>query len=249
MLGTKQTNDIFHLKPWERIEVIVGDGMERGIYVSRIEDVTKDGVLITKPDFIGGNKLLTANSAVYVHFMRPDALYRFSAQLRMRPGQDDRFIQLQNIGGVERVQRRQFVRLDLRLDLKFAPLKNVSIESGLSGLAWQDSYTANVSAGGLLMKAGDNLSKGELLLLKISQYESLGIPRLVAAICCRIVRIDEDRFAGIEFILDRSLPKHFTQNEIALLPSQIKAFDHNVQNKIVKYIFERQIKERQKGLI
>jgi c-di-GMP-binding flagellar brake protein YcgR len=249
MVSTKQSTDTFLLKPWERIEVVVGEGSEQGVYVSRVEDINSEGVLITKPDFIGGNKLLTANAFVYVHFMRPDALYRFSARLRPIPNSNDKMIQLYNIGGVERVQRRQFVRLDMRLDLKYAPLKSVSLESGMSTLIWKDSHTANVSAGGLLMKAGNDLSKSELILIKVSKYEILGIPRLVAAICCRIVRMDEDKFAGVEFILDRNLLKYFSQNEIDLLPSQVKSFNYSIQNKIVKFIFEQQIKDRRKGLI
>ncbi len=249
MQSAKQEQMNIPLSLWERIEVVVGENGEQGIYVSRIEDIAHDSVLISKPDFIGGNKLLTANAQVYVHFMRPDALYRFSARLRPTPGQNEGMIQLCDIGGYERVQRRQFVRLSLRLELKYALLKNLSPESGLGSLAWQNSYSANVSAGGLLMKVDNAIKKSDHLLIKITKYEEMGIPRLVTAICCRIIRLEDGHFAGVEFITDSKLRSHFSTTEISLLPAQIKGFTLNVQNKIVKYIFEQQIKERQKGLL
>jgi len=77
----------------------------------------------------------------------------------------------------------------------------------------------------------------------------MGIPRLVAVYVCRLLIIDKAPFAGVEFVLDRRLSWHFTNKEIEKLPPQAKKFSSNVQTHLVKYIFDQQIKERQKGLI
>jgi len=249
MLKTEQHTSKLPLNLWDRIELVVGREGEEGTYVSRVEDFGPQGLIITKPDFVGGHTLLTANSKVYVHFMRPDALYRFSALLKTLPGRIDSQILLHTIGQVERVQRRQFVRVDMRLDLKYALLKNSNGSLHMGDIKWFNSYSSNVSAGGLLMKVDTPVQKGDLLLIKIGKYEMLGIPRLLGALCCRIIRIEDGRFTGVEFITDRKLPKCFSQREIDQLPGQIKGFTTQVQNKMVKFIFEQQVKERQKGLI
>jgi c-di-GMP-binding flagellar brake protein YcgR len=249
MFKTDKQNPKLPFNLWDKIEVVVGEDSEQGTYVSRIEDINRDGIVIAKPAFVGGNKLLTANSTVFVHFMRPDALYSCSARMRIIPGRADGQIQLYNLGSIERVQRRQFVRVDMRLELKYAFLKHYPSSGGLDSLLWYPSYSSNVSAGGLLMKTEGDINKSDLLLIKIGKYELLGIPRLVTAICCRVVRMEDGRFAGVEFITDRKMNKYFSAPEIVLLPSQVKAFTTGIQNKLVRYIFEQQIKERQKGLL
>ncbi len=249
MLKTERQTSKLPLNLWDRIELVVGLEGEEGTYVSRVEDFDPEGLIIAKPDFVGGHTLLTAHSKVYVHFMRPDALYRFSALLKTLPGRVENQILLHSIGQVERVQRRQFVRVDMRLDLKYALLKNSSGSLHMGDIKWFSTYSSNVSAGGLLMKIDTPVRKGDLLLVKIGKYELLGIPRLLGALCCRIIRIEGGRFAGVEFITDRKLPKCFSQRELDLLPGQIKEFTTQVQNKMVKFIFEQQVKDRQKGLV
>jgi hypothetical protein len=63
------------------------------------------------------------------------------------------------------------------------------------------------------------------------------------------VRISENHFAGVEFIKRENLSQHFKAGEISKLPSQIGQFDNQLQNNMVRFIFEQQVKERQKGLI
>jgi c-di-GMP-binding flagellar brake protein YcgR len=239
----------FPLNIWDKIEVIVGDGDEQGIYVSRVEDINGEGPVILKPDFVSGNKLLTANSIVYIQFLKPDALYRFSGRLRQLTGGANGLIQIHSIGAVERVQRRQFVRVDIRRELKYAHIKRPPGAVITENLSWHDSFTSNISAGGMLMKIEEEFRKGDILLIKVGRYEEMGIPRLIAAHICRIIRQDKVAYAGIEYILDRKLAKFFSPNEIDRLPSHVKKFTGNVQSRLVKYIFNQQIMERQKGLI
>ncbi len=239
----------FPLNIWDKVELIVGRGDEQGIYISRIEDINSDGIVIVKPDFVTGNKLLTANSVVYVQFLKPDALYRFSARLRSVAGAQNGLVMLHSLGSIERVQRRQFVRVDMYLDLKYSLLKKKSDETLIENHKWHDSFTSNVSAGGLLMKVHDDIQKGDIMLVKVSQYEDMGIPRLVCVNVCRIITLDKAPYAGVEFILDRRLLWHFAQKEIEKLPPQVKKFTSGVQSHLVKYVFDQQIKERQKGLI
>ncbi|MCX6827514.1 MAG: flagellar brake domain-containing protein [candidate division Zixibacteria bacterium] len=242
---TQQQQQDSHLNLWDKVEIIVGNESERGTYISRIEGFNRDGIIIAKPEFIAGNRLLTADATVYVQFIRPDALYRFHAKLRGLPAPSSGLVQLCSIGSVERVQRRQFVRVNMQLDLMYAYLKPLRAE-GEDNHLWHHSYSINLSASGLLMKGDDYIRRDDLTLIKINKCESLGIPRLIAARCCRIVKIGEKRFAGVEFITDRKLPRFFSRSEIGLLPSQVKEFTANTQNILAKFVFAYQLKERQR---
>jgi c-di-GMP-binding flagellar brake protein YcgR len=248
-VGLEKSNKQLPVNLWDRIEVQVGSDGKPGRYLSRVEDFVRDGIVIAQPNFISGGKLLTADAPVFVQFAKVDALYRFPAKIKIIANNPTGQMLLYALGAVERVQRRQFVRVDMRLDLKFAFLKHFPSSIKWEELRWYPSYTANISGGGILMRADDNIRKDDLLMIRIAKYETLGIPRLLSAICCRIIRHDENKYAGMEFILDRDLKKYLSAEEINLLPSQIRGFNFNVQNRLVKYIFEQQVKDRQKGLI
>lgn len=247
-MATKAGNKELSLNVWEKVDIVVGDDNKQGIYVTKVEEFNSEGIIITHPILVGGNKLLTANSSVYVQFRRPDALYRFSARMKPLNGSSLGDMQLYDLGGVERVQRRQFVRIDYKLELKYALVKN---ENGFCrDLRWHNSVTKNISAGGLFMEISDDIKKDDIMLVRISENSRLGIPGLVAVICRRTAR-DEDyiNFAGAEFITGNALPMFFTADEINYLPSQIKHLTSGVQNKMVRFVFDEQVRERQKGLI
>ncbi|MEW5924016.1 MAG: PilZ domain-containing protein [Candidatus Zixiibacteriota bacterium] len=234
---------------WDKIEIVIERDGQRGLYMTRVEDIGPNKIIASKPEFVDGNRLLVENAAVYVQFRKPDAMYRYAARIKSRPGKDDTSVELHLIGKMERVQRRNFVRIDMKIGLKFSLLKKSDISNALQDPCWHDSFSKNVSAGGMLMNVGEDVEKGDILMVRIGDNNITGLPRLLTVLCCRIVSFREDRFAGVEFIKNENLHLYFTRNEISSLPSQIQQFDNNVQNKMVRFVFERQVKERQKGLI
>ena len=42
------------LTVWEKVEILVGDEDKTGHYMSRIEDIINDGIIISTPEFIDG---------------------------------------------------------------------------------------------------------------------------------------------------------------------------------------------------
>ena len=78
------------LKLWERIELIVGEGDSSGHYWSRVEDFINDGILISEPEFLGGNTLLREKCEVMVVITRTDAAYRFYSRIRTFSNQGGR---------------------------------------------------------------------------------------------------------------------------------------------------------------
>ena len=234
---------------WDKVEIILNEADKNGIYISRIEDIRKDGIIASRPDFVTGTSLLRSNARVFIQYSRPDAMYRFAATLRQLPGDIDGRVHLNSLGKIERVQRREFVRILKRVDLKYSTLKNSSSGFLLNLLTWHNSYSKDISAGGISLRVDDDIRDGDILLIRINEYDLMGIPRFVAAICRRIFTLEDFRFGGTEFITKDNLLKHFRPEEIRRLPSLVKRYNDHIRNKMVRYVFDEQVKERQKGLI
>jgi len=237
------------LAVWDKIEIIIDRDGEEGLYVTRIEDIGQDVILASKPEYVRGRELLVDNARVYVRFLKPDAMYRFQAKIKQIHDDTAGHVSLHVLSGVERVQRRNFVRVDLNIDLKYSLLKGRTSGLKLNKSNWVGSFTWNVSGGGMLMKVNKEINAEDILLVRIGEYLTLGVPRLLAVFCWRIITINENRFAGVEFITREKLHRHFTQTEMTKLPTQTKCFDVNIQNRLVRYIFDLQVRERQKGLL
>jgi len=99
------------------------------------------------------------------------------------------------------------------------------------------------------MRISDEAQTEDLLMVRMPDYEEMGIPRLLAAFCCRIARIKDENFAGVEFILREKMSDRFSSSELSALPRQVRDFDSAAQNRMVRYVFDQQVIERQKGLI
>lgn len=235
------------LIPWEKIQIVSMDDKEEGVYLSRVEDFNREGIIVSRPSFVGGKKLLAAHSQVYVHYRRPDAMYRFAAHMRPSGKRGDQTMQLYKLGRIERVQRRQYVRINYRSKLKYALLK--VIPDSTDQLNWRMAETLNLSAGGMLIAVDSDVEEKDLMLIRLDHAARVGLPGLVAAICRRRSRHEQKYFAGVEFITKESLHDFFSADDLKKLPSLISQFSAHMQNKLVRFVFDEQIKERQKGLL
>jgi len=236
------------LQIWDKVEIVVGDGRDQSVYVSRVEDINENGIIITKPNWVRGGKGLTFNTVVYVQFKKPDAMYRFSAHMRPYGQQTKDLIRLYDFGKTERVQRRQFVRIRFITRLRYWLFKdhdgNVFDEEN-----WRDSLSEDISAGGILIRNNGDIAEGDLLVLRIRQYDPIGIPPFVTATCRRITKFNEQECAALEFITADYLKDYFSMEEIRKLPPHIQKFNAQIQNNLVRFVFEEQVKDRQKGLL
>ncbi len=238
------------LRVWDRIEIVVGEGHSAGRYVARIEDFLKEGIAISSPDFINGGELLRENSHVSVLLTREDAVYRFHSRIKRVSTHLKTIYVLTFPEGAERIQRRQFVRVELYSRVSYANLtSSKKPQRGGHQLTWLKSTTLNISGGGMLLKADENLAPKDLLLVKIDFFPETGLPNTIAAICRRTFRRENNYFAGIEFLSSEKLEGYFNKQEMAVLPRSVRDFDRNVQNKLAAHIFRQQVELRKKGLL
>ncbi|UCD17625.1 MAG: hypothetical protein JSV44_01620, partial [Candidatus Zixiibacteriota bacterium] len=95
----------------------------------------------------------------------------------------------------------------------------------------------------------DEVQEQDRLLIRMDHPGKMGMPGLVAVVCRRICKINKDIFAGVEFITKEHLSDFFSKSERRRLPSQVAQFTGRVQNKVVRFVFDEQVKERQRGLL
>ncbi len=247
MPGSPVLTNKIPLAIWERIEIVVERNGKRGIYLTRVEDIRGESIIASKPSFISGIDLLTSRSNVFVQFKKTDALYQARARLTAVRDEVISYVEIKNFGPIQRVQRREFVRIKKRYNIKYQIV--VRQKKAINELAWYDSETRDISAGGVLMSINNRVVIDDVLLLRMRGYQMMGIPRLICAVCRRLVKINKKSYAGVEFLIDKKLSAYIPKRIFSKLPSQVKRFSAKAQNKLVNHIFLLQIQDRQKGLL
>ncbi len=244
-----KTNSRLPFQLWEKVELTIERNDKKGNYVTRIEDITDDSLIASKPSYVSGHQTLMSECNVRIIFLRPDAMYSMPASLSELPGGRDGLVKLHQFGRIERVQRRNYVRVNVKLKLKYSPLKTAEGGGLIDELNWHDSVTKDLSAGGMLMEVGDGIKKGDVLLVRIGRYEDMGIPRMLSVECCRVARHEDITLAGVKFLKLEDMSNCFSSAELQKVPQMIRKFDDRAQNRLMKFIFEEQVRERQKGLL
>jgi hypothetical protein len=69
------------------------------------------------------------------------------------------------------------------------------------------------------------------------------------AICRRTIRVNEEDQIGLEFVTADRIPRVVEVVTSGAVPTELRRFDRSVQNKLVVWVFQRQIELRQKGLL
>ncbi|MFQ6007544.1 MAG: flagellar brake protein [Candidatus Zixiibacteriota bacterium] len=238
------------LKLWEKVEVEVGEGDDAGRYIARIEDFVKEGIVISTPEFIGGNKLLRDNVDVAVIITREDAVYQFHSHLKRIQTHLKSIYQLENPTEIRRIQRRQFVRIEKRAEVLYARLTSAKTKTPRRiRIKWNRSEIVDISAGGALMKAHEKLQADDILVLHIPFLKDLGLPEHIVSLCRRTFHERHKHFVGLEFITSDRLTRYLDSNELDTLPKSVVDFDFAAQNKLAAYVFNQQIELRKKGLL
>lgn len=238
------------LKLWEKLELITGEGDEVGVYTARVEDFVKEGIVISSPEFVRGHSLLRENAEVMIVFTKEDAAYQCHTRIKKYPRDDKNLYLLDKPSTTKRIQRRQYVRVDMLESLEYTLLSPViDWEDFTERATWQAATTDNMSGGGLMMKLDSEVELGTRMLMKIGFFPATGLPEMLAGVVRRVFVIEKRELAGIEFIVADHLSNHFNANDLAKVPAAVKRFDRRAQNRLVSYIFQQEIELRKKGLL
>lgn len=238
------------LKLWEKLLIIVGTGQEAGTFVGRIEDMIDGGLVVTAPEFISGKTLLRDDLSVVVQITRDDAVYQFNSQIRRHHGSTAGHVFLTAPRNFRRVQRRLFVRIQWHEPIEYARLSG-PVDWGLfpGSCTWHATVMHDISGGGLCVTTASEMNAGDIVLLRLPKMKASGFPEYIFAVCRRVFESNGINQMGLEFILEESLDTALSAIHISAPSTQVRQFTRPVQNKLVVWIFQRQVELRQKGLL
>lgn len=235
---------------WERLQVVIGEAGREGTYTCRVSDIKGDRLLISRPVFEYGHSLLADNRIVSVRFTRADAAYSFLARIKETEPKSSDAMYLLDLGEVRRLQRRRFVRLDFSMAVQYTVVSRPLREPvALSGERFVATRSVNLSAGGVLIFAEQDIKADSVVLLSLSDGRLKRMPTYVVT-ACRQLRAMENKqgVAGLEFILKEDLHRHFTGAELAFIPEEAQQFDGRMQNDLVRELFGVELSMRQRGI-
>ena len=235
---------------FERIRLIVGEGREAGIYQSRIEDLINGGVIVSTPEFISGHTLIRNGVDVQVQIVRQDAAYQFYSRIHARTSGALKQVILTPPRRLERVQRRMFARVDMATRVTYGELTDdLGWSSWEQEVTWHKTRSSNISGGGVLMTLPETIKPDRLVVMQVEVFGEVDLPKYVLAVCRRTFKSEDLSYGGFEFIVSEYLNLHFKRAVLTQMPDVLTSFSTQAQDKLVTLLFNKQIEQRQRGVL
>jgi len=235
---------------FEKIRLIIGEGREAGLYQSRIEDVINGGVIISEPQFVSGQSLLRNDIVVCVQITRHDAAYQFFSRIHTQKTSGLKQVILSPPKRLERVQRRMFIRVDLATRITYGELsESLNWSNWEQQITWHKTWSANVSGGGTLIRLPELMKPDQLVVMRLDIFSEANLPEYVVAVCRRAYKSEDFFYGGFEYILTDDLKHYFKGATLSKLPDTFRLFSDKAQDKLVAILFNKQIEQRQKGVL
>lgn len=190
-------------------------------YHSRIEDITSSSITVAMPMSKGYPVSLNHGGQFYAKVFTDGAAYKFKSTLLERRLHPIPVWVVSQPTDITKIQQRAFVRVDATVPVKVMA-RDDSEDSLLLSLTTKD-----ISGGGLRLISKQTINLGVYLTLRIElpEFGTIETPAEVV----RVDKPDNERdlyWIGVRYI---KLPE-------------------NLRNKIIKFVFKKQLEYRQKGL-
>lgn len=190
-------------------------------FTSRIEEVNSQNLVIAMPMSKGQPILLHSGSKFFIRLVLHNAAYQFTCAFidkRMQP------IPMWIVSlphDIKRIQQRAFVRIDTALPVQW------QVITTLEDVPIIKSVTKDISGGGVRLISKQPIRLGTRLKVIIDFPEVGPLDTL-----CEVVRVEQPK---------SDLP-------IFWVGTKFLDLAESTRNKIIKFIFKKQLEERQKGL-
>lgn len=241
--------DKIDIRVLQQTEKEKATGIMPKVYKSRIQDIKQDGLLeISMPMYKGRMVLLSAGIRYQCVFYTKLGLYRCSVQVKEQYKVGKMYMLLMEPKSpIEKFQRREYFRFECAMDMEYCKIteeeaeldeveaikkhhKNLFPESKmLPGIA------VDLSGGGIRFVAEEEGERGEFLLLSII-LESVDVSHLLEV---------AGQVLSCKKIENKSAKK--SEAEKYEYRVQFLTRDQRKREIIIKYIFEQERKNRQKG--
>lgn len=214
------------LKVNSKIEIDIEDSVYEGKYLTRVMDINDKAIKIMAPSYKGEVVPLRINTPLAVIYIGDKAMYAFYSVILERFKDPIPGFVIKLPKNVERIQRREFVRLEITLKFRYRILDQELITDELDESAEFDKegYVIDLSAGGVRFYSKEKLEKNASLIIKF----------------------DIDEFANDEFLANVVRVK---QKELGYeIGVAFESLSPVIQDRIISWIFDKQREFRRKGL-
>jgi len=230
---------------WERLELRLVQDKETASFVTRIEDIDKEAMLVERPVRISGQADITIGQNLEAVFSRADASYTFDAVVTSIDPKRENITTIQAVSPVRRSQRRRFVRIEIAGDVTYKVIDTSRGEQAGLGLD-RKGELLNISAGGVLLSAGQDLKQGDLVLLNFSLKNSQRLENIIGLVkrlekSESAVSTKQGFLAGIEFLTKDKIAHVLALNLTEYFPSEVNFFDEALQQTVVQFIHKQQL--------
>lgn len=210
-----------NLKVNQNFELVVKNSSFEGTYLCKITDICDNKIKITAPYIRGEIIPLRINLALEMYFTGEKAAYLYKTKIIGRESEPIPVLVLEYPDNKQRIQRREFFRLDAKIGLTYR-LLNSDLEPVTE---MKETITIDISGGGLKMVFDNAIYKGSLmeLYLQIPGIENISIISKVV----NVFELPEGIAVGVKFV----------------------EIDNYVQEQIIGWIFDYQRELRKKGML
>lgn len=222
------------VKPKNRVE---DDSKQRVTYVSQIMDMDPELLTCAMPIYEGHIVPLETGSEYEVLFYSKTKTYSGICRIVSRGKEGNIFIcKLKLLSNLSKFQRREFFRLSCTMDVQLTSMSEIDILSYIdkkrlpdkSGGSSEKGITVDISGGGLRVLSNREYEKGAFVALDFILRRTSGVSRInIPGQIVQSAKSDNNKWKYDQRI-------------------QFKAISSDIQEEIVKYIFEEQRRRRKK---
>jgi c-di-GMP-binding flagellar brake protein YcgR len=231
---------------WERLELRLKMGDQTANFVTRVEDLAGEKIVVECPVKLAGTLSLSIGQAVEVTVNKKDASYVFEAIVALIDKENENLTTLQPISKAKPIQRRKFVRLDIDGKISFNQL-DIGNQNDQIGVKLEQGILLNISAGGILMVAKTEMHEGDYLLLNFRLKKNENLENILGV----VKRAEPDQngyLVGVEFLTRQQLAEKQYRRLAQYLPQAAHYFDNELQRHIVQYIYNQEVRLKKEKL-
>lgn len=212
-----------------RVAVVILQGPYAGRYPSRIEDIG-DELLLAAPIHKGAIIRLSVGALIRVEISAEDGIYAFDTRVDSVVSEPVPFIQVKKPESSVRLQRREFVRVDLNLPVKYRPLR-----LAYQGPAeYKKAHIVNLSGGGA----------------KIATWHPLENQEMTAEVRLELeFEVPDEGKVEAKAIVVRTFDEETERGVCRTAAVEFTEIDAKQQDAIVRYVLRYQYELRRKGLL
>lgn len=224
--------DIKDIKLGTKFELTVIDSYNNHsdkIYISQLEEILDSNTIIISTPIHEGNIVpISVDSHIRIVFFHTKGLFTFNGIVRSRGRRDNILIlKVEAETKLKKIQRRNFFRFEWLMNVKFRVIEDENKRYAEGETPYIDTYIRDISGGGVALITTEKQNIGTIIEIQLNLDGDI-MTVIGEVVRAEIYENDKNKYEiGIKFI-------DITQRD---------------RDRIVKFIFHKQIKLMQKGMV